>query len=126
MVRRQEGGGTSGAVTGGRRYEWCGDRREEVRVVQWQEGGGTSGAVTGGRRYEWCGDRREEVRVMRVTEGRRQALTSVATALASMVLPVPGGPKSSTPFTASAATPSLYNRGYFRGYVTHCLSVSFT
>ena len=28
------GGGTGGAVTGGRRYEWCGGRREEVRVVR--------------------------------------------------------------------------------------------
>ena len=46
--------------------------------------------------------------------------------LHSYFIPLPGGPKSSTPLTASAATPSLYNRGYLRGYVTHCLSVSFT
>ena len=32
---------------------------------------------------------------------------------------LPGGPKSKTPFTASAATPSRYNLGYLRGYVTH-------
>ena len=32
---------------------------------------------------------------------------------------LPGGPKSKTPLTASAATPSRYNLGYLRGYVTH-------
>ena len=38
---------------------------------------------------------------------RKVAWPSVATALASMVLPVPGGPNSSTPLTASFAMPSL-------------------
>lgn len=37
---------------------------------------------------------------------RKVAPPSVATALASIVLPVPGGPKSSTPLTESAAMPS--------------------
>jgi len=37
---------------------------------------------------------------------RKVAPPSVATALASIVLPVPGGPKSNTPLTASEATPS--------------------
>mmetsp|Transcript_44052 Transcript_44052/g.76791 ORF Transcript_44052/g.76791 Transcript_44052/m.76791 type:complete len:212 (+) Transcript_44052:804-1439(+) len=57
---------------------------------------------------------------------RNVAPPSVATALASMVLPVPGGPKSRTPLTASEATPSWYSLGYLRGYVMHCRSISFT
>lgn len=43
-----------------------------------------------------------------------------------MVLPVPGGPNKRTPLTASAATPSWYKRGYFKGYVMHCRRTSFT
>mmetsp|Transcript_46420 Transcript_46420/g.104849 ORF Transcript_46420/g.104849 Transcript_46420/m.104849 type:complete len:204 (+) Transcript_46420:818-1429(+) len=46
---------------------------------------------------------------------KKVAPPSVATALASMVLPVPGGPKSKTPLTASAAMPSLYRCGYLSG-----------
>lgn len=36
----------------------------------------------------------------------------------------PGGPKSSTPLTASFAMPSLYKCGNLRGYVMHCLRSS--
>mmetsp|Transcript_19657 Transcript_19657/g.36851 ORF Transcript_19657/g.36851 Transcript_19657/m.36851 type:complete len:245 (+) Transcript_19657:811-1545(+) len=57
---------------------------------------------------------------------RKEAPPSVATALASMVLPVPGGPNSSTPFTASLAIPSLYKCGNFNGYVILCLNSSLT
>mmetsp|Transcript_24706 Transcript_24706/g.31062 ORF Transcript_24706/g.31062 Transcript_24706/m.31062 type:complete len:221 (+) Transcript_24706:442-1104(+) len=51
---------------------------------------------------------------------------SVATAFASIVLPVPGGPKSNTPLTASLAIPSLYRWGNLSGYVILCLNNSFT
>mmetsp|Transcript_57361 Transcript_57361/g.139947 ORF Transcript_57361/g.139947 Transcript_57361/m.139947 type:complete len:202 (+) Transcript_57361:383-988(+) len=48
---------------------------------------------------------------------RKLAPPSVATAFASKVFPVPGGPKSNTPFTASLAIPSEYKWGNLRGYV---------
>mmetsp|Transcript_39568 Transcript_39568/g.71276 ORF Transcript_39568/g.71276 Transcript_39568/m.71276 type:complete len:226 (+) Transcript_39568:551-1228(+) len=57
---------------------------------------------------------------------RKLAPPSVATALASMVLPVPGGPNNKTPLTASLAIPSLYRCGNFNGYVTLCRNNSFT
>mmetsp|Transcript_50192 Transcript_50192/g.106891 ORF Transcript_50192/g.106891 Transcript_50192/m.106891 type:complete len:276 (-) Transcript_50192:1650-2477(-) len=57
---------------------------------------------------------------------RKDAPPSVATAFASMVLPVPGGPNSSTPLTASLAMPSLYRCGNLSGYVMLCLSSSLT
>jgi hypothetical protein len=46
-------------------------------------------------------------------------LDSAFSSTSLLSLDLPGGPKSKTPFTASAATPSRYNLGYFRGYVTH-------
>mmetsp|Transcript_805 Transcript_805/g.1914 ORF Transcript_805/g.1914 Transcript_805/m.1914 type:complete len:289 (-) Transcript_805:1498-2364(-) len=57
---------------------------------------------------------------------RKLAPPSVATALANMVLPVPGGPNSKTPLTASRAIPSLYKWGNLSGYVILCLKSSFT
>mmetsp|Transcript_4850 Transcript_4850/g.14017 ORF Transcript_4850/g.14017 Transcript_4850/m.14017 type:complete len:277 (-) Transcript_4850:1722-2552(-) len=57
---------------------------------------------------------------------RKLAPPSVATALASIVFPVPGGPNSRTPFTASRAMPSLYKCGNFNGYVMLWRSNSFT
>mmetsp|Transcript_761 Transcript_761/g.1356 ORF Transcript_761/g.1356 Transcript_761/m.1356 type:complete len:281 (+) Transcript_761:496-1338(+) len=57
---------------------------------------------------------------------KKLAPPSVATALASIVLPVPGGPNKSTPFTASLAIPSLYRCGNFKGYVMLCRSSSLT
>mmetsp|Transcript_2579 Transcript_2579/g.5398 ORF Transcript_2579/g.5398 Transcript_2579/m.5398 type:complete len:220 (-) Transcript_2579:707-1366(-) len=57
---------------------------------------------------------------------RKLAPPSLARAFASIVFPVPGGPKSKTPLTASRAIPSLYRCGNFRGYVILCLSNSLT
>mmetsp|Transcript_25827 Transcript_25827/g.46764 ORF Transcript_25827/g.46764 Transcript_25827/m.46764 type:complete len:202 (+) Transcript_25827:501-1106(+) len=46
---------------------------------------------------------------------KKLAPPSVATAFASIVLPVPGGPNRSTPLTASLAIPSLYKCGNLSG-----------
>ena len=53
------------------------------------------------------------------------ALLSVATAFASMVFPVPGGPYSKIPF--GGAIPILLNNsGFFSGHSTASFSLSFT
>mmetsp|Transcript_18672 Transcript_18672/g.40125 ORF Transcript_18672/g.40125 Transcript_18672/m.40125 type:complete len:309 (-) Transcript_18672:3809-4735(-) len=51
---------------------------------------------------------------------------SEATAFASIVLPVPGGPNSSTPLVGLARLPRMKSSGRFMGSITSSCSVSFT
>mmetsp|Transcript_3966 Transcript_3966/g.12403 ORF Transcript_3966/g.12403 Transcript_3966/m.12403 type:complete len:317 (-) Transcript_3966:3376-4326(-) len=60
-----------------------------------------------------------------VTE-MKLAPASVATAFASSVLPVPGGPKSSTPLQGCVRLPRLKSSGRLSGSITSSLSVSLT
>ena len=57
---------------------------------------------------------------------RKTALVSLAMALASMVLPVPGGPYSSTPFGARRSAPREKSSGREKGSTTMSLRRCFS